>query len=72
MEDNFFNRLGVGNSFRMIEARQIYCALYFYHYYISSTSDHQALDLRGWALLDYVTPIIFTVTPIVPSTIYCK
>ena len=24
------------------------CTLYFYYYYISSTSDHQALDPRGW------------------------
>ena len=26
----------------------MYCALCLYYYYISSTSDHQALDLRGW------------------------
>ena len=26
-------------------------ALYFYYYYISSTSDHQALDARGWGPL---------------------
>ena len=26
----------------------IYCAFYFQCYYISSTSDHQALDPRGW------------------------
>ena len=26
----------------------IYCALYFYYYYISSTSDRQALYPRGW------------------------
>ena len=68
----FFNRLGVGNSFRMIQAHHTYCALYFYYYYISSTSDHQALDPRGWAPPDYVTPIIFTVTPTVPLTICCK
>ena len=29
------------------QAHYIYCALYFYYYYISSTSDHQALELRG-------------------------
>ena len=30
----------------MIQAYYIYRALYFYYYYISSTSDHQALDLE--------------------------
>ena len=39
MEDNFV--LG------MIQGHYIYCALYLYYYYISSTSDHQALDLGG-------------------------
>ena len=34
-------------GFTMIEAHYIYCALYFYHYYIS-TSDHQVLDPGGW------------------------
>ena len=29
----------------------IYHALYFYYYYINSTSDHQALDLRNWGSL---------------------
>ena len=28
----------------MIQAHYRYCALYFCYYYISSTSDHQALD----------------------------
>ena len=32
----------------MIKEHYIYCALYFYYYYISSASDHQALDPRGW------------------------
>lgn len=32
----------------MIQGRCIYCALYFYHYYIGSTSGHQALDPGGW------------------------
>ena len=36
-----------GDGFRMIQAHYIYCALYFSYYYISSTSDHQALNLRG-------------------------
>ena len=26
----------------------LYCGLYFYYYYRSSTSDHQALDPGGW------------------------
>ena len=30
----------------IIQAHYIYCALYFYFYFISSTSDHQALDLQ--------------------------
>ena len=32
----------------MIQEHYIYCALYFYYYYVSSASDHQALDPRGW------------------------
>jgi len=43
----FFHGTGRGNGFRMIQAHYVYCALYFYYYYISSTSDHQALD-PGW------------------------
>ena len=39
---------GWGDGFRMIQVHCIYCALYFYYYYISSPSDPQALDLRGW------------------------
>ena len=31
----------------MIQIRCIYCALYFHCYYISSTSDYQALDPRS-------------------------
>ena len=37
----------------MIQVHSIYHALYFYYYYISFTSDHQALDLRGWGPLVY-------------------
>ena len=29
----------------------ISCAIYFYYYYISSTSGHQALDPGGWGPL---------------------
>ena len=38
----------VGGGFRMTPEHSLYWALRFYHYYISSTSDHQALDPRGW------------------------
>ena len=34
------------------------CALYFYYYYISPTSDHQALALRGWG------PLVWTIYPL--------
>ena len=33
------------------QAHYLYCELYFY-YYISSMSDHQALDLGGWGPLE--------------------
>ena len=38
---------GGGCGYRVIPEHYIYCTLYFYCYYISSTSDHQALDPRG-------------------------
>ena len=42
MEDNFSMDWDKGDGLGMIQARYIYCALYFYHYYdIRSTSDHQ-------------------------------
>ena len=47
----FFRRWRTGDGFRMIQARYIYCALYFYCYYISSNSDHQALDPGCWGPL---------------------
>ena len=50
MEDNFstdHGKQGVGYGLRMIPTYYIYCALYFYYNYISSTSEHQALDLGG-------------------------
>ena len=43
-----FLRTGVGDGFGMIQAHYIYCTRHFYYYYISSTSDHQALDPGGW------------------------
>ena len=47
MEDNFFTDPGLGSGFGMIQAHYVYRALYVYYDYISSTSDHQALDPRG-------------------------
>ena len=35
------------NGLGMIQAHNLHCALHFY-YYISSTSDHQALDTGDW------------------------
>ena len=47
MEDNFSMDREWGDSFGMIQVQYIYCVLYFCYYYISSTSDHEALDLGG-------------------------
>ena len=46
-----FSMDGVGGWFWKIQVPYIYCALYFYYYYISYTSDYQALDPRGWGPL---------------------
>ena len=53
MEDNFSMAWGVGvrGGLGMIQEHYIYCALSFCYYDISSTSDHQALDPRGWGPL---------------------
>ena len=48
---HFFHGQCRQNGLGMIQTHSIYCALYFYYYYISSTSDHQALDPRGWGPL---------------------
>ena len=40
----------------MIQARYIYCALYFYYCYISSNSDCQALDPGG------LEPLVYSIT----------
>ena len=45
-----FHRHGGGDDFRMIQVHYVYCALYFYCYYISSTSENQALDPEDWGL----------------------
>ena len=47
MEENFPHTEVEGDDFRMIQVHYIYCALYFYYCYISSPSDHQALDPGG-------------------------
>ena len=49
MKDNFSMDRVVREGFRMIQEHYIYCALYYF--YISSTSDHQTLDPRGWGPL---------------------
>ena len=46
----FFHGLGKG-GLRMLQVNYIYCALYFYYHDISSISDHQALNPRGWGPL---------------------
>ena len=50
MEDNFSRDWDKGGVLGMIQTHHVYCALYFY-YYISSTSDRQALDPEGWGPL---------------------
>ena len=49
IKDNFSMDRVVREGFRMIQERYICCALYYF--YISSTSDHQTLDPRGWGPL---------------------
>ena len=47
----FFHRKlreGAGEWFWDYSSPLHFCALYFYYYYISSTSDYQALEPRGW------------------------
>ena len=50
-EDNFSVDWVEGDGFGMIQAHRSYCVLYFYYYYITSASDHQALDTEGWGPL---------------------
>lgn len=52
MEGNFSVDWGRWDSLGMIQAHNIYCALY--HYYISSTSYHQTLDPGGLGPLSCV------------------
>ena len=39
---------GTWGGYMIIQMHYIYCVLYFYYYFLSSTSDHQALDPGGW------------------------
>ena len=43
------------DGFRMIQVHYIYCVLYFYYYYINSTSDHQVLGPGAWGPLSQVS-----------------
>ena len=47
----FFHRLGVGGGFGMIQVRYIYCVVFSYYYYVSSTSDHLAGGTGSWGPL---------------------
>ena len=48
----FSHRPGwAGDGLGMIQVLSIHCALYFYYYYISSTSAHQALNPGVWGPL---------------------
>ena len=47
-EDHFSMNQGWRDGLGMIQVCYIYCALYFYCYYISSTWDHWTLGPRGW------------------------
>ena len=49
MEENFSTD-GFGEWFRD-DASTLHLLCAFYFYYISSISDHQALDPQGWGLL---------------------
>ena len=45
----FSHRVVRGDGLGMIQVPYLYCVVYFYCYYISSTSDHQALlDPERW------------------------
>ena len=64
VEDSFSTIGGEGDGFRMIQVCYFYCELYFYFYYISSTSDHQALDPRGWGPSIYMSTLFLDFLPI--------
>ena len=57
MEENFSTDVARGGGLgveEMIQTHYIYCELYFSYNYIRFTSDHQALDHRGWRPLAYI------------------
>ena len=55
---HFFHGLGWRrDGLRMIQVHYIYCAFYFYYYYVSSLSDHQALDPGDWVPLRQCTAL---------------
>ena len=51
MEDSFSMDQGGDCGLGMIHAYYIYCALYFYDYYINSISNYQVLDPGDWGPL---------------------
>ena len=53
MQDSFSKDQGGDerDGLGMIQAHCIFCSLYLYYYYISPTSDHQALDSVDWGPL---------------------
>ena len=51
VEDTFSMDWGGRVGFGMIHMHYIYCALYFYYCYISSSSSHQSSDPVGWGPL---------------------
>ena len=60
MEDSVSTDEGSEEGFWMSQARYIYCTPYFYDYYSSSTSDHQALAPGRWGPLPKRAKLIFT------------
>ena len=53
-ERQFSMDQGLGDGFEMIQVHNFFFfELYSYYYYISATSDHQALDPRSWGSLIY-------------------
>ena len=56
MEDNFSTDRRREDSFGMMQAHDIYCALYFYYYYISSTSGISSQRL-GTPVLENFLPV---------------
>ena len=62
-----------GDGFRMIRAHRIHCVLYFYRYYIGSTSDLQALEPRDWGPLVHATFLtLFNFSPPVFLAALCS